>query len=136
IPHAEPEDIADVFKLFRPEEHPGSYPRNPAGRGWMINDIPEAIDGMPLPNFETPAYLLSPAHLIVGDRRLWPRAPIPAGFGWWRQGWFPRSALLGLSHPEFVDDPASLPEVQTGWIRVEQVEQPEPDVAFQSGASP
>jgi hypothetical protein len=91
---------------------------------------------MPLPNFETPSQLLSPAHLIFGDSRLWPRAPIPAGFGWWPQSWFPRSVLLGLSAPEFIDDPRMLPEVQTGWIRAEQVHQPKPDPSFQSAASP
>lgn len=135
VPHPEPESLSDVFKLFCPESHPGAYPRNPAGRGWVINDVPDAIHGMALPNFETPAQLLSPAHLIVGDRRLWPRAPIPAGFGWWRQAWFPRSALLGLSTPEFIDDPRGFPEVQMGWLHAEQVSHPEPDPSFQSGAS-
>lgn len=134
--HPQPEDLADMLRLFCPEDHPGAYPRNPAGRGWVINEVPNAIDGMPLPNFETPAQLLSPAYLVIGDQRLWPRAPIPAGFGWWRQGWFPRSALLGFSPPDFVDDARTFPEVQTGWIRAEQVEQPEPDPSFQSGASP
>lgn len=58
-------------------EHAGAYPRNPAGRAWVINDVADAIDGMPLPNFETPTQLLSPSHLLVGDRRFWPRAPVP-----------------------------------------------------------
>jgi hypothetical protein len=136
VPHADPEDLVDIVRLFSPVDHPGAYPRNPAGRGWVVHDVADGIDGMVLPNFETPSQLLVPEHLIVGDRRLWPRAPIPAGFGWWRQGWFPRSALAGLRVPEFMDDPRGWPEVTTGWITAEHVARPEPHASFQSGASP
>jgi hypothetical protein len=54
---------------------------------------------MPLPNFELHVQQLVPERLIVGDARLWTRAPIPAGFGWWRQGWFPRSTVIVASNP-------------------------------------
>jgi hypothetical protein len=135
LPHAPVEDMLDFFRLFTPEQHPGAYPRNPAGRGWVIHES-AALDGMALPNFETPSQLLSPGRLIVGDRRHWTRAPIPAGFGWIRQGWFPRSTLLGLSHPEFYEQAHELPEVRTGWLSAEQIINPEPHPSFQSGASP
>ncbi|PRQ04059.1 hypothetical protein ENSA5_11070 [Enhygromyxa salina] len=136
LPHAPVEDMLDLFRLFSPEQHPGAYPRNPAGRGWVLNNIPSMVDGMALPNFESPSHLLSPSRLIIGDRRRWAQAPIPAGFGWWRQGWFPRSTLLGLAHPEFAGAAHELPEVRGGWVDAEQVESPRPDPRFQSGASP
>lgn len=133
--HAPVEDAFDFFRLFTPEQHPGVYPRNPVGRGWVIADAAD-VDGMRLPNFETPSQLLSPQRLIVGDPRLWPRAPIPAGFGWYRQGWFPRSALLGLACPEFVDNPDEFDEARSGWVSADQIVAPQPHPAFQSGASP
>lgn len=136
VPHPPVERMLDLFRLFSPEEHPGAYPRNPAGCGWVIHANPSTIDGMALPNFESPSQLLCPDRLILGDARLWTRAPIPAGFGWWRQGWFPRSTLLGLPHPEFLDASHELPEVRAGWISADLVESPRPDPRFQSGASP
>lgn len=135
LPHHPVENAVDFFRVVAAEEHPGAYPRNPAGCGWVI-DQASAVDGMPLPNFETPSHLLSPGRLVVGDRRLWARAPIPAGFGWYRQGWFPRSTLLGLPCHEFVDDPRELDEVRGGWVNAEQIAEPQPDLRFQSGASP
>lgn len=133
--HDPVEDAADFFRVFTPEQHPGAYPRNPAGRGWVIDEA-SAVDGMQLPNFETPSHLLSPGRLVVGDRRLWTRAPIPAGFGWYRQAWFPRTTLLGLPCPEFVDDPSDLDEVRGGWVSAGEIASPQPHPRFQSGASP
>lgn len=132
IPNQPVLEFTDIFRLFTPEEHPGAYPRNPAGTGWaVVRDV----DGLRLPNFETIGDLLTPQRLCVGDRRLWSRAPIPAGFGWIRQGWFPRSAAAGLSVPEFLGPASSLPEVREGWIAAEQVVDPRPCPSFQSGAS-
>jgi hypothetical protein len=136
LPHEPLADMLDLFRLFAPEHHPGAYPRNPAGRGWVIHDCPGTLDGMPLPNFESASRVLEPSRLIIGDPRLWTRAPIPAGFGWWRQAWFPRSTLLGVPPPEFTDAPEGLPEVRTGWLAAEQVRSPQADPRFQSGASP
>lgn len=135
LAHAPVESAADFLRAFTPEQHPGVYPRNPSGRGWVINDA-SAVDGMLLPNFETPSHLLSPGRLVVGDRQLWTRAPIPAGLGWYRQAWFPRSTLLGLPCPEFVDDPSELDEVRGGWVTAGEVAAPQPHPRFQSGASP
>ncbi len=135
IAHAPVETMFDFFRVFTPERHPGAYPRNPAGRGWALAGG-SAVDGLSLPNFETPSQLLTPDRLIVEDRRLWARAPIPAGFGWVGQGWFPRSTLLGIEAPEFVDDPRELPEVAAGWLAAELLGDPRPHPSFQSGASP
>src|SRR5690554_1644928 len=33
----EPADIVELLSAMTPEEHPGAYPRNPAGTGWVIN---------------------------------------------------------------------------------------------------
>ncbi|GEM_PF-3073270 len=128
-------DVLGFLRAFTPECHPGAYPRNPAGRGWVIHAGP-TLDGLKLPNLETPTQLLAPENLVVGDPARWSLAPIPAGFGWWRQGWFPRSTLLGLDHPAFTGSAAELPEVQNGWLSAAQVDHPAPHSRFQSGASP
>jgi hypothetical protein len=114
VPLPEIDGLVALLGRFTPEEHPGAYPRNPAGRGWAVYDDPQRLDGMLLPNFEDPAHMLTPHRLVVGDPRAWSRAPLPAGFGWMSQAWFPRSALVGLAPPPFVGDEHELPELRLG----------------------
>ncbi|MBK8262297.1 MAG: DUF2169 domain-containing protein [Nannocystis sp.] len=74
---------------------PGAYPRNPAGRGYVVHNRPELVDGLLLPNIERPDSLLRPDRVVVGDPRGWHRQPLPGGFGWLDVGWFPRCAFAG-----------------------------------------
>lgn len=68
----DPMTVADVARLEF--DHPGVYPRNPFGRGYLVVDEPcEAL----LPNLEDPAQLLTPATLVTGDPALWYRQPMP-----------------------------------------------------------
>lgn len=136
VPHSPVENLGEFITLFSPEAHPGAYPRNPAGCGWLVRDVGLGALDLRLPNLETPTQLLHPEALVVGDVRRWPRAPIPAGFGWWRQSWFPRRTLLGLPHPPFEGPVEALAEVEGGWITAEGVVDPRLDVRAQSGASP
>ena len=99
---------------------PYAYPRNPSGRGYIVENSREAIEAADLPNLEDPGDPLTPARLIVGTSRRWPLQPIPASFGWIRYAWFPRIADLGFV-PDF--DPevnlALAPEVRLGHGKVD-----------------
>ena len=124
----EPTNIGELLSALTPEEHPGAYPRNPAGRAWIVNPDERSLAGCLLPNFEDPDYPLSPDRMIFWERERWWSAPIPAGFGWVGQGWFPRAPMLGIG-PE-------LPEqLRSGWLTDPPELDDGPDPRFFSGAS-
>jgi len=75
------------------------YPRNPAGRGYLVYPTPEAFAEVELPNIEVPWDLLTPERLCTGHIEDWPKAPVPGGFDWVEQSWFPRVAFLGAYPP-------------------------------------
>jgi hypothetical protein len=86
---------ADVPADMIADASPYIYPRNPVGRGYVVEKTHEAIDGLALPNFEDPQNLLTPERLVVGEPGRWPVQPLPAGFGCMDYGVFPRIAWLG-----------------------------------------
>lgn len=69
-----------------------SYPRNPAGKGYVV-DI-ESAPGTPWPNIEVPGELLQLEH-IAAPRTAWGARPYPGGFDWFPHAWFPRVAFFG-----------------------------------------
>jgi hypothetical protein len=75
-------------------DHPGVYPRNPFGKGYVVIDDP--IDGLMLPNLEDPAQPLRPETLVVGDPRKWYMQPLPACSELSNLMMFPRFAWLGI----------------------------------------
>ena len=81
---------------------PFFYPRNFMGRGVVMRNVQEAVEGLPLPNIEDPEDLIMPERLFIGEPDRWHLQPIPQGFGWRQRTWYPRSALLG-SYPAFLD---------------------------------
>ncbi|MFN7988505.1 MAG: DUF2169 domain-containing protein [Thermoanaerobaculia bacterium] len=95
-----------------------AYPRNPVGKGYVLEDRPE-VEGLELPTVEDPDDPLTPARLFVGHPDAWSRQPLPAGISWFNYGWFPRSAFLGLPQvklpPGTSPATARLPEVERGW---------------------
>lgn len=76
---------------------PGTYPRNPAGTGYLIHPTPEILDGMELPCIEDMDNLLTPSSLLTPDPSLWWQKPLPAGFGWMHPLTFPRSVHCGAT---------------------------------------
>ncbi len=87
-----------------PEEAPESehpempYPANPAGRGFCLSPLREAVDGLKLPNIEWPDAPLRPEDVVVElsedfDLKALPEA---AGFGPYPMGWFPRAGYAGV----------------------------------------
>ena len=96
--------------------HPGIYPRNPAGRGYVVNETPWLIDGLLLPNIEDPRAMLAPERLISGGPENWWRQPLPWSCDWFDASWYPRSVYLGAV-PDFLpDDDQQVEEVRRGYV--------------------
>ncbi len=83
-----------------------AYPRNRAGKGYLIEATNEALEACSLPNIEEPSQLVSPERLAIGAPERWPTAPIVAATGWLSYANFPRAAMLGMP-PAY--DPAACP---------------------------
>ncbi|MCB9681136.1 MAG: DUF2169 domain-containing protein [Alphaproteobacteria bacterium] len=107
-----PETVADVMRAEA--DHPGVYPRNPFGAGYLVD--PSPVDGVVMPQLEDPARPLGSHNLVVGDPAAWWRQPLPVGFeavspmAWSRMAW-----LGGLPWHVPPDD-AVLDEVRMGWL--------------------
>ncbi|WP_394845069.1 DUF2169 domain-containing protein [Pendulispora brunnea] len=112
------------------------YPRNPAGRGFLVHPSRAAFDAMMLPNLEFPEDMLTPSRLCTGDSYQWPKAPFPAGFDWFDPSWFPRLAFLLAMGAPHKCEPSDFSEVRGGVIPAELVAQrPNDDgVGFVPGA--
>lgn len=97
-------------------DHPGMYPRNPFGRGYIVE--PGAVEGLVAPSLEDPADPLTEDRLVVGDATQWWRQPLPAGLGWTSPVSFPRLLWFGRdSDPWFpAPDGPELPEVARGLL--------------------
>lgn len=94
-------------------DHPGVYPRNPLGRGYVVEGDPFA--DVELPQVEDPDDLLTPERFVVGDPRAWSRQPLPVCFDWSHPIMLPRLWFFGFDAYFPVDD-AQLPEVARGWV--------------------
>ena len=73
-----------------------AYPRNHLGKGFVIENVKGAIDGLELPNLEDPADPLTPARLCCGRVADWAKQPVPTGFGWYSKFWQPRAGWAGI----------------------------------------
>jgi len=90
------------------------YPRNPCGRGYLIEFSRESSENMLLPNLEFPFDPVTPERLGLGHPNHWMSAPLPATFDWIDPSWFPRIAYLGLT-PEYTVPDAGVKEISMGW---------------------
>jgi hypothetical protein len=89
--------------------NPYIYPRNRHGRGYLVEEEPEAIDELVLPNIEDPDDLLTPERLAAGHPHDWHTMPLPAGTTWIPPAYFYRGAFLGM-YPFWKQLPDTLPE--------------------------
>jgi len=79
--------------------HPLMYPRNRFGKGYIIENRQEAVEGRALPNLERPGDRLTPERIVLGNPFDWDKQPIPIGFDYLDPMSFPRSAMLGFPPP-------------------------------------
>jgi hypothetical protein len=114
IPAQLEEDYLRSVALGMQFDHPGLYPRNPVGKGYLV--LPDPVDGIELPNLEDPADMLTAERLIARKPELWYRQPLPWCFEWTVGLTFPRYLFLGVDAWFPPPDDASLPEVQRGFI--------------------
>lgn len=90
------------------------YPRNPEGKGYLVEKNRDAIEQLELPNLEDPEDRLTPARLIPPSLERWFDQPIPRATDWVNPTWFPRLAYFGFYHaPEGA--PANITEVSRRW---------------------
>jgi hypothetical protein len=87
-----------------------SYPRNPAGKGYLI-DI-DGAKGLPWPNLEFPEDRLR-IESLARPVDQWGDRPYPACFDWFHHAWFPRSAHL-TDLPLIHDDKVPMAERRLG----------------------
>lgn len=73
-------------------DHPGLYPRNPFGKGYVVG---APSPGLEMPNLEDPADPLVPERLLVRDPARWYEQPLPWSFGWVPAMTFPRYLFAG-----------------------------------------
>jgi len=111
---ADPEDLKMIRKVLKEEEikelSDYSYPRNPSGKGYLI-DI-EGAEGLAFPNLEFPQEQLTLSKLTASLQE-WGKRPYPACFDWFPHVWFPRSGFLG-HFPETPDGKLPLVEQKLG----------------------
>lgn len=111
MPHSD----AFVDVMARQFDHPGVYPRNPFGKGYVV--VPEMPDNeVELPNLEDPQDLLTPERFFVHDARLWYRQPLPWCLDWSAPIMFHRYVWLGGDAWFPAPDDALLPEVNRGML--------------------
>ena len=111
VPDPKVEYLIDMM-----EPHPGMYPRNPCGKGYVVYPNKERIDGLLLPNIEHPGMLLTPQNLVVKGSENWWRAPLPWSCGWFEKTFYPRILYYRGAPEHLPAEDAELPEVQLGWL--------------------
>lgn len=111
--------VSQVFKNMSPEElaatSPFRYPRNPRGRGYLVELTREAVDRLQLPNLEDAYDPVTPDRLAAGAASAWIGMPMAVAPGWVSYGWFPRSAYVGMT-PPFSPPDAAITEVVRGLV--------------------
>jgi hypothetical protein len=119
---------------------PFFYPRNYRGTGIALKNIPDAVDGLALPNLEDPNELLTPERVILEDRDAWNDLPLPQGFGWFQKTWYPRCSFVGSIQGRMDPDTVMreetlgiVPRHQIALLRQRKL--PSFDVRFNNGAS-
>jgi hypothetical protein len=122
--HAQYFDISHVENLS-----PYLYPRNPCGRGYLVEISKESVESLKLPQLEDPTDRLRADHLAAGHSLRWTEMPVPQSLGWSGLAWFPRVAYLGVV-PEHEPSTKPLFEVRSGWAPTDVLESKPIEQAF------
>lgn len=122
--YADPEEQKLLYDLVGDEEDREwseySYPRNPAGKGYLLH--PEFAPGTPWPNLEFPEDPLRIEDLVLPLEE-WGIRPYPACFDWFGHGWFPRVAFFG-EIPATTDGRVPQAEVDMGLLPADLTDTP------------
>ena len=117
------------------------YPRNPLGRGFVVRNLKESVDGLALPNIEDPRQRIIPDRLITGEYPRWEQQPMPQGLGWYSKCSYPRGLLAGVMPADRPFEEMmrkeyekAVPPEQRDLYR--QTRLPDMDFRFFNGASP
>ncbi len=110
VPFPQPTNPIELMRLVA--AHPGMYPRNPAGKGYIV--LPDPPDGVELPNLEDPNDLLTSERLIVGSPDRWWQMPVPATLGFRDLAMFPRLLPVGCAPWFDAPEDERLAEVRRG----------------------
>jgi hypothetical protein len=104
--------VADLLQA----DHPGMYPRNPFGKGYLV--VPGEVPGLLMPQLEDPDDLLDAGRLVLGNPRRWCRQPLPSCLDWLHPVAFPRCALFAPGADAWFAGPEDerMPEVQRGLL--------------------
>jgi hypothetical protein len=110
VPTPDPERPEVAARLMT--DHPGMYPRNPFGKGYLVEG--GEVDEMLLPNLEDPGDLLTPGRLVTGDPRMWWNQPLPCCLDWTHPATFPRYCWMGQRVDAWFPGPQDerMPEVR------------------------
>ncbi|PRP91108.1 hypothetical protein ENSA5_58450 [Enhygromyxa salina] len=107
---------APEMQFILQSDHPGMYPRNPFGKGYMAvqGEVPE----MELPNLEDPSDTLTDERLIARGPEGWYAQPLPWCFDWVHPSTFPRYVYLAYDVDAWFPGPedAHMPEVRRGFV--------------------
>ena len=95
-------------------DHPGVYPRNPYGKGYVV--LPDPVEGVELPNLEDPDHLLTSANVIVHDPTRWYLQPRPRAFHWVQPLMFPRYVFMSTDAWFPGPEDERMPEVAEGYL--------------------
>ena len=97
-------------------DHPGLYPRNPFGRGYLVE--PSEVLEMTMPTLEDPSDRLTAERLVIRDPRLWYLQPMPWCYDWTHPVMFPRVVFVGGGADAWYPAPEDerLPEVARGLV--------------------
>jgi hypothetical protein len=93
---------------------PYLYPRNPCGRGYLVELSREGVEALELPQLEDPEDRLTPKRLAAGNPLRWTQMVVPQSLGWFGHAWFPRVAYFGVV-PEHEPPAGPIHEVRKGW---------------------
>ena len=91
------------------------YPRNPMGKGFLVDLSKEGVEQLDLPNLEDPLDRLKEDKLSCKEYRSWTEMPIPRCTDWIDLGCFPRLALFGLPMRK-VNATEMIEEVKRNWL--------------------
>jgi hypothetical protein len=104
-----------IMELLK-SDHPGMYPRNPFGKGYLV--VPGEVPEMLMPQLEDPDDLLTGERLVLGNPRRWYEQPWPCCTDWVHPISFPRCVLFAPGVDAWFPGPddEGMPEVRKGLL--------------------